>query len=114
MKNSPPRGCKRLRINAISVAKLMRALQLDACTLHELVDETGMALCTCRSYVKALHAEGGCHIVGWEKDGRGRHTTPVWRAGEGRDMPRPSLKPAQRAAQYRARRRLAPLMAIAT
>lgn len=101
---NPPRCTSRRRINALSVARMMVAMQDDALTIHELRELSGLALLTTRSYVLTLHREGGCHIEHWETDTRGRYTTPAYRLGKKRDAARPVVQSnAERHRAYRAR-----------
>lgn len=101
---NPPRCKTRRRLNALSIAQMMVAIQDEALTLHELVDLTGLAIMTVRSYVLTLHREGGCHIAHWEQDSRGAYTTPAWRMGRKKDAAKPAKRTsATRSKDYRAR-----------
>lgn len=102
---NPPRCTAPRRINALSVAEMMVAMQDNALTMHELVDLTGLAIKTVRSYVLTLHKIGGCHIAHWEQDKRGAWSTPAWRIGAKKDAQKPARIPDKvRSAAYRTRR----------
>lgn len=94
-----------IKINALSYAKLVRALTQTPRTKPELAEITGLHIWTCRGYVDALHNEEVIHIVDWRKDGMGRDTTPVYQWGMGVDMKRRAKSGAQKARDRRARRR---------
>jgi hypothetical protein len=100
---NPPRSPIRRRLNAVSIARLMVALQDEAMTVHELRELVGLSLFTTRHYVLTLHREGGCHIAHWEQDKRGRYVTAAYRLGKKRDAVKPVLCNAER--QRRARLR---------
>ena len=102
---NPPRCKSRRRINALSVAQMFVELQLGIVTMHELVTLTGLSLATVRNYVLTLHKLGGCHIASWETDSRGRHTTPAFTAGKGKDVPAPKMTEAERHRRHRDRMR---------
>lgn len=111
---NPPRCKTQRRLNALSIARLMVALQEDAYTTHELREMVGLSLVTTRDYVLTLHREGGCHIAHWEQDSRGRYTTPAYRLGKKRDAVRPVQCNAERQRRARARQKqVATLFALA-
>jgi hypothetical protein len=101
---NPPRCKTKRRLNALSVAQMMVAMQDEAHTVHELRELVGLSLYTTRHYVLTLHREGGCHIAHWEQDGRGRYTTPAYRLGKRRDAVRPVICNKARSKAYRARK----------
>lgn len=100
---NPPRCTTRRRLNAVSIAKLIKAMQEEAVTVHELVEVTGLCLFTVRHYVLTLHREQACHIKHWEQDSRGRFTTPAYTLGVGKDAKRPKMSESERAKRYRAK-----------
>lgn len=101
-----PSRCKtHRRINALSVVKMMRALQADACTTHELVEVSGLCLVTVRRYVLTLHSEGVAYIEHWEQDRRGTYTTPAYRLGCHKDAVRPKKSQSLRCKEWRARKK---------
>jgi hypothetical protein len=111
---SPPRSPIRRRLNAVSIARLMVALQDEAMTVHELQELVGLSLFTTRHYVLTLHREGGCHIAHWEQDRYGRHTRAAFRLGKQRDAVKPVLCAAERQRRLRARQRqVATMFALA-
>lgn len=104
---NPPRCTTRRRLNAVSIAKLIKAMQEEAVTVHELVEVTGLCLFTVRHYVLTMHREQVCHIKHWEQDSRGRFTTPAYTLGAGKDAKKPKVSESERAKKYRARQKQA-------
>lgn len=100
---NPPRSLTKRRINALSIARLMVALQDEAMTVHELQELVGLHLFTTRNYVLTLHREGGCYIAHWEQDKRGRYTTAAYRLGKMRDAVKPVMCSAERQRRARAK-----------
>ena len=90
-----------IRINAISLSKLVAALVAGPCTYAELEEETGLHVVTLRRYVKAFRREGLLHIGGWEKDPRGRDQIAIFKWGSGSDKRRSKITGAERARRYR-------------
>lgn len=92
------------RINAISAAKLMRALIDGPSTIHELTDACGLHLLTVRKYVLALRDEGVCCVAAWEQDNRGVVCVHAYGLGD-TDVPRPKpmVSNARRMRAYRVR-----------
>ena len=84
-----PADRKRRRLNAKSVAKMMRMMLGGKPTMHELVAESGLCVHTVRAYIKAMHLERTCHISGWAQDRRGAYMTPRWSLGALPDAARP-------------------------
>ena len=99
---SKPRRRTRRPLNAIAAARLVGMLLHDACSLDELIDETGLCRTTVSHYVRALRREHAVYVGHWERDRLGRLTVAHWRLGSGTDAEK-RLKP--RAAIVRASRR---------
>lgn len=112
---NPPRCKTRRRLNALSVAKMIRAMQEGPSTVHELIEISGLSLFTTRHYVLTLHREQACHIAHWEQDSRGHYSTPAYAMGEGKDAKKPKrITGAQRSKIYRQRvKQLETLRALA-
>lgn len=107
----PPHSGVRMRITALSYAKLIAAMMDSPMSVTELADEVGLAVKTVRGYVHALHREKVCRIGGWECYSRGR--TACFIMGRGPDAPRPKAKPnSQAAKEWRTRRKQAELLGI--
>lgn len=102
-----------IRINALSFAKLVKAIIEDDLTVQQLVDDTGLHYVTVQRYMRALHREGVIHICGWEKDSRGRDAIRVYRFGPGRDAKRKRKPGAVRAKEYRSKMRIRKVFAQA-
>jgi hypothetical protein len=101
---NPPRCKTRRRLNALSVAQMMVAMQEEAHTVHELCALVGLSLATTRHYILTLHREGGCHIEHWEQDCKGRHVTPSYRLGKRKDAIKPRRTRAESGRAYRAKK----------
>lgn len=102
----------RVRITALSFAKLVAAMMDSPMSVQELADEVGLAVKTVRGYVHAMHREKVCRIGGWECYSRGR--TACFIMGRGPDAPRPKAKSrALASAEWRSRRKQASLLGIA-
>lgn len=94
-----------IKVNAMSYAKLIKALWREPKTLDGLALETGLHVWTVRNYVKALHREEVIHICKWLKDSLGRDCTPVYAFGMGVDAVRTAKTAAQKGRERRARRK---------
>lgn len=73
-----------LRLNALTVAKMIRYLQDVPSNVRELAEASGLAVHTARRFVLALEKEKAIHIVGWEQDSLGRYTPRSTRWGRAR------------------------------
>lgn len=93
-----------LRLNSLSVAKMLRYLQEVPATVDEMAEASGLSTHTVRRFVKALHREGVIRTSGWEPDTLGRYVTRVYSFGEGRDVPKPKKDRGQVNREYRTRR----------
>jgi len=104
-----PTDRKRCRLGAKLAAQMVKLLQDGTPTMHELVAETGLCIHTVRSYVKALHLAGACHISAWAMDKRGAYFTPRWALGESQDAAK--TQPVDHATRQRAYRKVKRLKA---
>ncbi len=95
-------GCK---INALSLALLVKALLDGPHNQHELAAETGLHVITIRRYVKAMEQVKALHICAWDRDPNGRAIVPVYKMGPGKKAPRVKMTPAQRQAKRRAKKK---------
>lgn len=94
--------------NASAYAAALEGLMDGASTVHELSEESGLALSTLRKWVAALKRRKLVFVSAWEKDPLGRHTRPVFALGrDKRDVPRPPRQTMeQRRKTYYAKRRV--------
>ncbi len=92
-----------VKVSAMTYALMIRALQQNPHTPHELVEETGLFIRTVRQYLHALDKAGAVHICGWVKDARGADHTPVYKMGPGKRAVRSKMTHAERQARYRAK-----------
>lgn len=104
---TPPtnKGRKQVKVNALTLAKLVRLLLDGELNCQELAQETGLHYVTVLEYTRYMHREGAVHICNWEPDARGRRIIKVYKLGVGKDMRRPKMTQVQRAAAYRERER---------
>lgn len=92
------------RLNHLTVAKLIRALQLVPCSVYDAAEVTGLAVCTCREFLLALKAEKAVRVVDWDTDSIGRAVTAVYALGEGQDKKKPKPRNANAALWKRQQR----------
>ncbi|MBK6786424.1 MAG: winged helix-turn-helix domain-containing protein [Betaproteobacteria bacterium] len=92
-------------INYLSVAALMRALLDGPATVKDLAHESGLSMCTCRRYIRALHKAGVIHIKLWDVDAYGRRSMASYALGDKTDAPRNPKSSAEREAARRERLR---------
>lgn len=106
-----PRRKNTIRVNAMSIAHLVKALEEECYSYAELAEQCGFSIQTTRHYVKALHKVGVVRIVDWTEDKRGIRTVKVWGLGEGTDAKKPQPITAKEAcAKYRAKMKQIKLM----
>lgn len=96
------RGKRPNRINAIAVAKMMAEMTGGAATMPRLKEVSGLAHNTILGYLRAMRAEGVCHIAKWERDSKGRMTLAAHAIGRFPDAPK-NLVPRR---EIEARRRI--------
>jgi hypothetical protein len=109
-----PRCKTRRRLNSISLAKMIVAMMSDASSVHELAEITGLDAQTVRHYVLTLHREGGCFIEHWIADSLGRHQTPSYYLGHGKDAKKPVLpRTEQKRRSYEKRKQREAMFALA-
>lgn len=95
---------KPVRLGALSMAKLTRALLEGPCSIQELQSVSGLSVNTIHSYMRALRKEKVVHISAWEKDATGRDSFRVYKLGLGKDVPRSRKSKAQIARECRKRK----------
>lgn len=100
---------KPVRLGAMSMAKITRALLDGPCSVSELRMASGLSVNTLHEYMRALRKEGVVHISGWERDAMGRESLRVYKLGFGKDVARRKKSKAQIARECRARKQQAKL-----
>jgi predicted ArsR family transcriptional regulator len=95
---------KPVRLGALSMAKLTRALLDGPCSIQELQAVSGLSVNTIHSYMRALRKEKVVHISAWEKDATGRDSFRVYKLGRGKDVPRSRKSKALIAKECRKRK----------
>lgn len=103
-----------IKVNAISLAILIRLLKEGTRTCQELAEETGLHILTIYQWCRELHKQKVIHIVGWEVDSRGRYFTKVYMLGEGKDAKRDAQSGAARQRACRERKRKVELQKLLT
>jgi len=97
---------KPVKINSLSVAKIMGALFKGPCTVTDLLAVSGLSLNTIRGYVQAMRSEKLIYVASWKKCSMGRDIIRVWAFGNKPDAPRSTKTKAQVARECRMRKRL--------
>jgi hypothetical protein len=100
---------KPVRLGAMSMAKITRALLDGACSIRELQVVSGLSTNTLHEYMRALRKERVVHISGWEKDATGRDSLRIFKLGAGKDAPRTRKSKALIARECRQRKKDAQL-----
>jgi hypothetical protein len=100
---------KPVRLGALSMAKITRALLDGPCSILELKLVSGLSINTLHEYMRALRKESVVHICGWEKDITGRDSLRIFKLGNGKDAPRTKKSKAQIARECRQRKQDAKL-----
>ena len=96
-----------LRVNAMSVAVLIRDIQEETYSQQELADRCGLTIQTVRLYLKHLHKAGAIRITDWREDKRGTRTLRIFGFGHEKDAPKPTKKPSNQACRdYRKRQKM--------
>ena len=99
---------KPVKINALSVAKMMSALIKGPCSVSDLIEVSGLSLNTVRGYVRALRSEKLIYVSAGKKCSLGRDIIRVWSLGNKPDAKRTRKTKAQVARECRMRKRLGP------
>lgn len=108
-KPTPPnqKGRRQIKINTITQAQLIKLLLEGVYSCRELAEHTGLHYVTVLQYTRELHRAGAAHICRYEHDPRGRALIKVYKLGEGKDAKRKPVADAEKARQYRERKRAA-------
>ena len=99
-------GKRLIKINAITQAQLIKLLLEGTYSCVELAEMTGLHYVTVLQYTRELHRAGAAHICMWDKDGRGRDLTRIYKIGVGKDVKRQRLSAAERQRKYKAKKAL--------
>jgi hypothetical protein len=93
------------RLNCLTLAKLIRAIQDCPSSAQDVADASGLFIGTARDFCRSLHKEKAVRIVAWEPDSLGRAVTPVYAFGSGPDAKKPPPRRDQKdwKRRYRAR-----------
>ncbi len=76
-----------------SLLDLIVMVQREPMTSQELARQTGLSIDFCRSMLKKMHQRKMIYIAEWEVTLNGRIKLPMYRFGQGRDLPRPPREP---------------------
>ena len=92
-------------MSARRVAAITAVLASQALTARELAPRVFLSAEQTRRYLVQMHHDGAVRIARWAVQATGRETRlPAYRAGDGRDAPRPAvLTSAQRQIKHMAR-----------
>lgn len=94
-----------IKVNALSYARLIKALRPGDLTLAELAEETGLHYLTVALYTRELYKVKEVHIAGWAPDNRGRLLSKMYKLGPGRDAKRKALTNGERQQRRRDKRK---------
>jgi hypothetical protein len=90
-----------LRLNALTVGMITRALLDGPHTLYDLNELSGLGIPALRRYVAAMRHAKAAYIAQWEQDSIGRYVMPAFQIGaDTKDAKRP---PKERIRKRRAR-----------
>jgi predicted ArsR family transcriptional regulator len=109
MTRTPPpnnAGKRLIKINAITQAQLIKLLLEGTYSCAELAEMTGLHYVTVLQYTRELHRAGAAHICMWDKDGRGRDLTKIYKLGVGKDVKRQRMTGAEKQRKYKAKKAL--------
>ncbi len=76
-----------------SLLDMIVLVQREPMTAQELARQTGISTDTCRAVLKKMHQRKMAHIADWDVVLNGRIKLPMYRFGQGRDLPRPPREP---------------------
>ena len=95
----------KVRVNALSYAKLISCLYHRPCSQPYLAECTGLHIWTVRHYIRALYKEKMVHISSWLPDSMGRDAIAVFSFGPGIDKKRRVKATHERAYAYKLKRK---------
>lgn len=96
---------RKVKLNALLQAQLIKLLMEGAYSCKELASFTGLHYVTVLQYCRELHNAKAVHICMWAKDYRGRDLTKIYKLGEGNDKRRQQMSAAERQARYRSKKK---------
>jgi hypothetical protein len=76
-----------------SLLDMIVLVQREPMTAKELARQTGLSVEFCRSIIRRMHQRKMLYIADWEVVLNGRIKLPMYRFGQGRDLPRPPREP---------------------
>ena len=100
-----PRKITPVKLNALSVAKMMRTLMDGPATAKDLINVSGLSRGTVYNYMKALKSEQCVYVCAWEKSVLNRDAIKVFALGKGKDAVKSKKSKAQIAAECRERKK---------
>jgi predicted ArsR family transcriptional regulator len=94
-----------MKVNQETYALVFKHLLTEEASAHELADVSGLHSITVQSLMRTLKKYKVVHVCGWDKDGMGRDTTPIYKLGVGKNVSRTRMTRAQVVARYRAKKK---------
>ena len=85
-----------IHVNAMSLAKMLKAIELRPRTAEAVSEETGLAVRTIRNHFKYLIKEQLMHVTGWLPDAVGRDRVALYLLGFGVNVPRARMTATER------------------
>jgi hypothetical protein len=77
-------------------AESIKYLLDNESTIHQFAEATGFHIVTSGRILRTFHKYKLVHIANWEQDRRGRDSVRVYKWGQGKDVKRFKMTPAQR------------------
>ena len=94
---------RKIKINAIMQAQLIKLMLDGDYSCAELAEMTGAHYVTVLQYTRELHLAGAAHICRYDLDRLGRRNVKIYKIGAGADVRRRKATPQERQAARRER-----------
>lgn len=92
-----------LRLNALTVALMNRAMLDGPSTIYDLMDACGLQRGSVHRYLTAMKQNEVIFIAQWEQDNLGRFVIPAFSLGVGKDAAKPKSRVSARRRERKAR-----------
>lgn len=104
---TPPcnRGKRFIKINALTMAQLMKHLMEGIYSCKELAAETGLHYVTVLHYTREMYRAGVLHIAKWERCAYGKDQVKIYKFGSKPDATRQRLTDVEKLKRYREKKR---------
>ena len=95
------RGKNYCRVNAMSLAQLIKFLSEGIYSCKELAEESGLHYITVLTYTREMYRAGVLYIKAWEKDVRGTDQIRIYALGNKPDAKKQKLSSIEKQKRYR-------------